>query len=163
MKTPVPGASIGISDLDVLALTLHHEASGDGVRGMTAVGCVIRNRTAWGKWGLTMRDVCLAHKQFSCWRPAGGTTNYGRLVMHADAIRAGRRPPVMAPAYAVAEAITHGLSADLTGGADHYWAPLSMRPVGREPAWARGVTARRVVDLHVFIRLRPGSSEVSRA
>ena len=39
MTRPVPGASIGLTDRAVFALTLHHEASGEGRRGMVAVGC----------------------------------------------------------------------------------------------------------------------------
>lgn len=157
----VPGASIGLADLDVLALTLHHEASGEGVRGMTAVGCVIRNRAAWGKWGPSMRDVCLAWKQYSCWRPAGGTTNYGRLVAHADAIRAGRRPLEMAKAYEVARALL-ATQPDVTGGADHYYAPAAMLPRGRVPEWAIGVTPTATIGGHVFLRLRPAEG-VARA
>lgn len=155
---PVPGASIGLSDLDVLALTLHHEASGEGPNGMTAVGCVIRNRAAWGKWGPTVRDVCLAHKQFSCWRPAGGTTNYGRLVLHADALRAGRQVAVMAKAFSVARGILGGQVPDVTRGADHYYAPAAMLPPGRVPEWAVGVTPTTRIGGHVFFRLRPGEA-----
>lgn len=158
----VPGASIGLDDRSVLALTLHHEASGEGRQGMLAVGCVIRNRAAWGQWGPTMRDVCLAHKQFSCWRPAGGTTNYGRLVMHADALRRGQRPPVLLAAFDCAASVIEGAE-DSTGGADHYWAPRAMVPPGRVPAWAMGVTPTATIGGHVFCRLRPGGAEVARA
>lgn len=157
MKRAVPGASIGLDELSVLALTLHHEAGGEGRRGLLAVGCVIRNRAAWGKWGPTVRDVCLAFKQFSCWRPAGGTTNYGRLVQHAEAIRAGRRPPVMAAAFEVAADVLAGVP-DITGGADHYFAPAAMLPKGRVPDWALGVTPAATLAGHVFFRLRPAAA-----
>jgi N-acetylmuramoyl-L-alanine amidase len=162
-RRPVPGASIGLDDRSVLALTLHHEASGEGRRGMLAVGCVIRNRAAWGKWGPSLRDVCLAWKQYSCWRPAGGTMNYGRLVVHADALRRGLRPPVLLLAFDVADAVMHGVEQDLTGGADHYWAPRAMVPPGRVPSWAVGVTPTATIGGHVFCRLRPGGAEVIRA
>lgn len=157
-----PGAAIGLSELEVLVLTLHHEASGEGRRGMLAVGCVIRNRAAWGKWGPTLRDACLAFKQFSCWRPAGGTTNYGRLVMHADALRAGRRPPVLQAAFDCAQAVLADVE-DETRGADHYFAPAAMLPKGRVPAWAAGVTPTATIGGHVFYRLRPRDAEVARA
>jgi len=161
-KRAVPGASIGLSELDVVALTLHHEASGEGRRGMHAVGCVIRNRAAWGKWGATVRDVCLAHKQFSCWRPAGGTTNYGRLVLHADALRAGRRPTALQAAFDVAQELLDGMP-DVTVGADHYYAPAAMLPKGRVPDWAQGVAPTTTIGGHVFFRLRPRDAGVARA
>lgn len=161
-KRAVPGASLGLDDLSVLALTLHHEASGEGRRGMLAVGCVIRNRAAWGKWGPTMRDVCLAFKQFSCWRPAGGTTNYGRLVIHADALRRGTRLPVLLGAFDCAASVIAGAE-DMTLGADHYYAPRAMVPSGRVPTWAMGVTPTMTIGGHVFLQLRPGGAEVARA
>lgn len=162
VKRVVPGASIGLSDLEVVALTLHHEASGEGRRGMHAVGCVIRNRAAWGKWGPTMRDVCLAHKQFSCWRPSGGTMNYGRLVLHADALRRGQRPPLLQLSFDVAQALLVN-APDVTGGADHYYAPAAMVPKGRVPRWAEGVAPTTTIGGHVFYRLRPRDAEVARA
>lgn len=162
-KRAVPGASIGLSDLDVFALTLHHEASGEGRRGMRAVGWVIRNRADWGKWGPTVRDACLAWKQFSCWRPAGGTTNYGRLVVHADALRRGQRLPALLPAFDVAAAVLEGAAADETRGADHYYAPAAMSPKGRVPDWAQGIAPTATIGGHVFYRLRPRDAEVVRA
>lgn len=161
MTTPrrtEPGAATGLSELEVLALTLHHEASGEGPNGMVAVGCVIRNRAEWGKWGPTLRAVCLAFKQFSCWRPAGGTTNYGRLVLHADSVRAGRMPTGLAKAFDAARGILGDLP-DVTHGADHYFAPASMFPKGSTPVWARGLTPTTTIGNHVFFRLRPTDEE----
>lgn len=149
-----PTASKYLTELDVLALTLHHEANGEGVLGMTAVGCVIRNRVDWGKWGKTVRDVCLYPMQFSCWIPAGGRVNYSRLQQHADAIRAGSRPPSMVRAYEVASALLGGGQEDVTNEADHYYAPKAMRPVDAVPKWARGLTPVAQIGAHTFYRLR---------
>lgn len=153
--SPRPDAARHLSELDVTALTLHHEAAGEGAIGMVAVGCVIRNRVAWGKWGSTYDAVCLARVQFSCWRPSGGTTNYARLVQNAEAIRSGRRSPSMALAYMVVAAIMDGSQEDITNGADHYYAPKAMVPKGRVPAWAEGLTPTAVIESHRFYRLRP--------
>lgn len=157
MKT-VPAAARGLSEREVFALTLHHEAASEGARGMAAVGCIIRNRVAWGKWGHSYWDVCLARKQFSCWRPAGGTVNYGRLVEHADELRAGGRPLAMQRAFNIADAVMGGTQPDLVGGADHYWAPAAMIPKGKTPEWAIGVTPVLEIGRHRFIRLRPTSA-----
>jgi spore germination cell wall hydrolase CwlJ-like protein len=150
-----PDVARHLSDVDVTALTLHHEAASEGVTGMAAVACVLRNRVAWGKWGSTFADVCLARAQFSCWRPAGGTTNFARLSNNADAIRAGRRPTRMATAYEIAKAVIAGTQEDITGGADSYYAPKSMVPKDRIPSWAEGQTPTAVIGGHRFYRLRP--------
>lgn len=158
-RTIEPSIAKGLSELDVLALTLHHEAYGEGITGMFAVGCVLRNRRAWGKWGPTLRNVCLAPKQFSCWRPAGGTTNYTRLVTHAEALRAGQRPGLLAKAFGVAYAMLDEVVDDVTAGADHYWAPNAMVPKGATPKWAVGITPTAHIGGHIFIRLRPVAAD----
>lgn len=144
-----------LSDVDVFALTLHHEAGAERLSGLIAVAAVIRNRLAWGKWGRTLTDVCLAPWQFSCWIPAGGAANHERLVMHARAIRAAHRPHAMAVAYAVADDDT---LIDPTGRADHYYAPLAMVPRDRVPEWAQGIEPSAVLGNHRFYRLRKGTT-----
>lgn len=146
-----------LGELDVLALTLHHEAGGESLLGQMAVACVIRNRAVWGKWGPTLRDVCLANKQFSCWQPIGGADNYLSLVGHADALRAGKRPDVMRRAYQVAHSIL-GDAPDVTNHATHYYAPAAMVPPGRLPVWAKGRTPSAHIGGHVFFNLRPAET-----
>jgi hypothetical protein len=99
--------------------------------------------------------VCLAHKQFSCWRSGGGIKNFGRLTSNADAIRAGQRPPAMARAYDLAGKLLGGsLGYDVTLGADHYYAPISMNPPSTPPYWANGLTPSAIVGRHIFYRMR---------
>jgi spore germination cell wall hydrolase CwlJ-like protein len=152
-----------LSDIDVLALTLHHEAGAERLIGLIAVASVIRNRVAWGRWGKTVTDVCLAGAtnrrgvlitQFSCWIPEGGPINHKRLIENADAIRAGKRPTTMRRAYDVAEAVLEDGLPDPTGRADHYYAPLAMVPVNRVPDWAQGKEPSAVLGAHRFYRLR---------
>lgn len=144
----------GLSDLDVLALTLHHEAGAERLIGLIAVACVIRNRVTWGKWGRTVTDVCLAPWQFSCWVRQGGAVNHARLIENADQLRRGNRPPVMRRAFDVAEAVLEDGLPDPTGKADHYYAPGAMVPVNRVPEWAQGREPSAVLGAHRFYRLR---------
>jgi spore germination cell wall hydrolase CwlJ-like protein len=147
----------GLSELDVLALTLHHEAGGEPLEGQAAVGCVVRNRAERGIGGRTVRDVCLARAQFSCWQPTGGEANFARLRAHVRAIRDDRqRPRGMRRAYELAAALLGGTLQDVTNGADHYFAPAAMRPPGRVPVWARGLTPTAQIGGHVFFRLSKG-------
>ena len=67
----------------------------------------------------------------------------------------------MAAAFAVAQEVMAG-APDITVGADHYFAPAAMTPVGRVPEWAQGAEPTVVLGGHVFFRLRPGA-EVARA
>lgn len=54
-----------LSDLEILTLTLIGEARGEPIEGQVAVASVIMNRARTSK--LTVGEICLAPKQFSCW------------------------------------------------------------------------------------------------
>lgn len=142
----------GLSERDVLALTLDAEARSGGPMSMLAVGGVIRNRAAWGPWGRSMRAVCLAPRQFSCWNP-GTDRNHVRLVDLAEEIAAGRTPEVLKTAYEIADALAGDVD-DLSNGADHYYAPAGMVPPGRVPKWAVNRTPTAHIGGHLFFRLR---------
>lgn len=141
----------GLSPSETLALTLYHEAGGEGRRGMEMVAAVIARRKALGFTGTTWREVCLAPRQFSCWTPSATDANHQRLVRHAQLLRVGQRPPVLREALAVAEAAVAGtLPADVAGGADHY----CTAAVWPQTAWAKGQTPVATHGAHVFFRLR---------
>lgn len=153
MPTPREIAD-GLTDLQVLALTLHHEAGAERLIGLIAVASVIRNRVAWGKWGRTYTDVCLADWQFSCWVPQGGRINHQNLVKHAEQIRSGKIPRAMQRAFDVAQAVLEDGLPDPTRQADHYYAPKAMVPPDRVPDWAEGRQPSAVLGAHRFYRLR---------
>lgn len=169
MKAPTPTElAQGLLQEEVLGLTLHHEAAGEGRRGMVAVGSVIANRRAWGRWGTKFSQVCTfwvpAKKtgrplaQFSCWVPEGGRTNHRALVEHANQLRVGRVPPTLRLALDVARDVIAGAEPDPTGGADHYYAPTSMAPPGAVPTWADPAKLTVIIGNHHFFRLRPTES-----
>lgn len=151
MKPPTPKTlARGLTPTEVLALTLHHEAVGEGREGMLAVGHVILNRVG-ARWP-TVEDVCLARAQFSCWAPVDGVKNHNALVMHANAIRLGVRPPSMRLAFEIAEALLASATEDPTGGADHY---LTTKLLDTDPpSWADRSKVTRVLGDHTFLRLR---------
>lgn len=144
----------GLSELQVVTLTLHHEAALEGRIGMMAVGNVLRNRRAWGKWGPTMRDVCLARRQFSCWSPDGGKLNHDALIRNVRSMRDGDDPAILMLAADLANHLSEIRCFDLTDGADHYYAPAAMKPMGARPAWAQGRTPVLRFGGHTFYRLR---------
>ena len=54
-----------VTDINVLAATLVTECGGEPYAGIMMVGEVIANRARQS--GKSLREVCLASKQFSCW------------------------------------------------------------------------------------------------
>lgn len=155
--TPEPLAARGLTQTDVFALTLHHEAAGEGRRGMVAVGKVILRRAALKFTGRTVREVCLARGQYSCWAPTQGKENHHKLVEHANRIRLGTPPAEIDLAYEVARSLLEGGEVDETGRADHYYAPGAMVPRGSVPYWAEGQTPTAEIGGHIFLKLRPES------
>jgi hypothetical protein len=155
-----------LSPVQTLALTAWAEARSMLVPGkgwrpapMRARACVVNvvlnrvkvGRLAWG--GGTVKGVCLAPSQFSCWRPVQGEANYVALVALAEQVLAGTATDAL---YRECEALAlvgvAGLLVDSTKGATHYYSPASMVPKGRVPAWAVGQTPVADVDGHLFFK-----------
>ena len=104
----------------MLARTLQAEAGNQGPEGMLAVGAVIRNRAAAGKYGDGLQGVIMKPGQFSAWN---GATEY----------RNGEQGQNMnfqpnAEALAAADAVLAGQYEDVTGGATHYYNPDISQP-----------------------------------
>ena len=140
-------------DRSVLALTLWAEARDQGLDGLNAVGCVIRNRMADPRWPDTAKGVCLQPKQFSCWNP-GGDANHARLMAQAERMVTGLpvTDPRLAECLFLADGLLSGVLIDRTKGSTNYWAPLAMIPAGRIPDWAKGKRPVTIGD-HKFLKL----------
>ena len=128
-------AVYALSDEQVVALTLLGEARGEGNTGMYAVACVIKQRSANRR--LTLRQVCLQRKQFSCWNGKGVST---RLL----------RSPSAAYATRIARHLVGGGNLELgyVKNADHY---CTLRT---NPYWARGEETVAVIGNHKFYKLK---------
>ena len=142
-----------LTEPQVLALTLYGEARGEPIEGRVAVGCVIRNRVESGRWGGSYRHVCLQKWQFSCWIPEGGITNYETVMSAARMLLRGRVLPVLSECLWIADGLISGALLDRVRGANHYYNPKAMKPVGRIPGWAKGKTAHVTVGEHLFFTL----------
>ncbi|UAT28906.1 cell wall hydrolase [Dinoroseobacter phage vB_DshP-R7L] len=103
-----------------LARTLQAEAGNQGAEGMLAVGAVIRNRAASGKYGDGIDGVIMKPGQFSAWNSetgyAGGEQGQNMNFQPND------------EAMAVAQAIISGQYEDSTQGATHYYNPAVSQP-----------------------------------
>jgi spore germination cell wall hydrolase CwlJ-like protein len=137
-----------LDDAQVCIVTLYGEARSESLDGIVAVGNVVRNRVADGRWGSTYRAVCLAPWQFSCWNPAGGSRNYDRVATLVRSLAAGEAsdPVVRELTYLAHGLIRPGWLRDNVQGATHYHtATLTPRP-----AWARTVAPVVQRGSHVF-------------
>jgi N-acetylmuramoyl-L-alanine amidase len=140
-----------LSDRDVLALTLWAESRGEPVEGKIAVGCVIRNRMAARRQ--SVREVCLAPMQFSCWQPLGGKANHDALAVMVDTLASGRAPGdvVLRECQWIADGLLSHACRDITRGADHYLT-TAMLSSTKKPGWVRTMTWAATVGAHAFYR-----------
>lgn len=133
----------------VLALTAEHEAAArlEPGRGWVPnppaarldIMNVCQNRVNAGRHdvprfkGLGLKDVCLQHRQFSCWDSLGGPDNFYRLMKDAQQLLAGELPgqPLL-DALAMAHTVAAGGLIDFLRYATHYYA--TSMPAA--PAWA---------------------------
>lgn len=113
-------------DDQIAVRTLWAEARGEPNEGQRAVAHVLINRQKDGRWGKTLAEVCLAHKQFSCWLQSD--PNWKALLRLSDF------DPVLVSVGAALSAARQ--EPDFTGGATHYYA-LSMP---NAPIWTLGAT-----------------------
>jgi len=156
-----------LDDVTAPALTAWAEARGDrreggsSVEERIAVLSVIRTRARLGRQ--TLKAVCLAPRQFSCWNP-GDDTNHLALLEQAERLVTHQAvDPILLETIYLAEGIAGDVILDRVGGATHYYAPDAMVPRGRVPAWARGRRPVAVVGRQLFFRLHDAPGGVLRA
>lgn len=146
--------TLSLTETQILLLTLWGEARSEPVEGRIAIGAVIRNRFMWGKWGESYAKVCLAPWQFSCWREAGGKSNYQAVMAMAQALAQGREitDATLRECGWIAHGIIGAWLRDNVKGATHYYSPGAMVPVGRVPVWALNLSPIAKVGAHLFFR-----------
>ncbi len=132
-------------DLDIVARTLYGEARGEyaqaGPAALIAVANVIVNRLKKGeRYGKTLTEVCLKHRQFSCWN--AGDPNRP-LIQQEDL----EKDPLFVLCKNVARKVSQEEWPDLTRGSDHYHA-LSCKP-----SWSRAHKIKLRLGHHIFYKL----------
>jgi spore germination cell wall hydrolase CwlJ-like protein len=144
-----------LSDQTALIATLLGEAANEPVEGQIAVACVVRNRARHPRWwGRSIRGVCVAKSQFSCWFE--NNTNTERVYALADALH--RRQDATGPLSVVgqlhwiAAGVIDDMLLDNTGGADHYLTRALYQSAAC-PTWAKGRAPVATHGAHVFLRL----------
>jgi len=131
-------------DLQIGAITVYCEASGESPEAQLAVAFTFENRLAdpSHRYGRSVAEVCLRRYQYSEWN--------ADQVDNTNLLRAARCPasdPVLqACAYAVQEAMSGGVT-DPSGGATHYH-DTSIPP----PSWTQGATRTGQIGRLVFYK-----------
>jgi len=112
---------------EIVAATIWAEARNQGVVGMAAVACVIRNRLMAATWyGKSWPGVCLNPWQFSCWN----VYKDGSKDPNLDRILHGPTGCEWHQALCLAELAMEGHIKDPTDGATHY------HTLDVSPSWA---------------------------
>jgi N-acetylmuramoyl-L-alanine amidase len=144
-----------ISDQTALIATLLGEAANEPVEGQIAVASVVRNRAKHPRWwGKTVRGVCVAKAQFSCWWESNANTD--RVYALADALH--RKQDATGPMslvgqlHWIAAGVIDDMVLDNTRGCDHYLTTALLKS-DRCPKWARGKAPVAVIGAHSFFRL----------
>lgn len=135
-----------LSDAQALAVTIWGEARSESIEGKVAVGNVVRNRMATRF--ATMKGICLADRQFSCWN-RDGSANHTRVLQAAEQLLTPDRPMFDASlreCLFIAQGIIGGALTDNTFNATHYFVASMKSP----PTWARGHTPVVTIGAHVF-------------
>jgi hypothetical protein len=164
-----------LSDRQTLACTAWAEARkvprGDHspVEELIAVMVVVRNRlphfAQWRASVATYKAICLAPSQFSCWNPNSGGpgSNHDALMVQAGLLVDGAAlvdrlsllpvglDPELRECLYLADGVIIGELRDRTDGANSYWAPAAMLPVGRVPAAAVGKAHLLIGDQYFFV------------
>ncbi|MDR2766040.1 MAG: cell wall hydrolase [Holosporaceae bacterium] len=130
-------------DLEILARTIYGEARGElldfGIASLMAVADVVLNRRR-KNFAATIRDVCLAPLQFSCWNE--NDPNRRKV----EAI--GADCCIFRKCLEVAKNTLEEKWPDLTDGCDHY----HHRDL--KPYWAVYLRPKRIFGRHYFYNLK---------
>ena len=120
------------SPLQCLTLNIYHEARGEGVEGMWAVGEVTLNRVKDNRWPSSICSVVYQDKQFS-W-----THDKIADEMHEED---GKKL-----SESVARLVIAGLNLNLTQGGTHYHADYVT------PSWSSSLIKTTTINNHIFYK-----------
>ena len=122
------------SDAFIAAATICAEAGGEPYAGQVMVGETIANRAI--RSGASIRDVCLAPRQFSCWN------NRGTMELRMQTMR---KHPAWNDCLMIAKGICQPAYTPVSP-ATHYYAPKRCK----RPSWVKGMRLVAVFGNHRF-------------
>lgn len=130
-------------DVQILARTIYGEARGEykncGTKALEAIGCVVRNRSI--ERNQSIRDVCLAPSQFSCWNR--NDPNRLKILM------VNTNDKLFLICLDIAQRIIENKISDFTYGSNHYYSKY-LKSI---PYWAKGRIPKITIGNHIFFKL----------
>lgn len=135
-------------DLNILAKTIYGEARGEyghpagGMTALIAIGNVVMNR--WkekGRYGKSVKEVCLKPWQFSCWNKNDPNRALIERMTDPD--------DIFEICQNVAQKVYKGEWTDVTLGSNHYYSSLLALP----PKWAIHRKPQISIGRHIFFKL----------
>ena len=124
-------------EMSCLALNIYHEARGEGIEGMVAVGYVTRNRVESKRFPDTFCEVVHQNRRPGTRKCQFSWTCDPRTKEPSDYMS-------LEVSYAIAQGIVLGLMGDPTGGALHYFAK------GKRLVWASRLRFSQAIGRHVY-------------
>jgi len=98
----------GLTEAQIMALTIYGEARGEPYEGKVAVGSVILERVEHRDWdGKTLHEVCLMPYQFSCFLPADPNFKALKLIA-GDWDTKITRSKALSECYSIAKGLLDG-------------------------------------------------------
>ena len=98
----------GLTEAQIMALTIYGEARGEPYEGKVAVGSVILERVEHRDWdGKTLHEVCLMPYQFSCFLPADPNFKALKLIAGDWGTKIARSK-VLSECYAITSGLLDG-------------------------------------------------------
>lgn len=141
-----------LTDREAFLVTLWGEARGEPIEGKVAVASVIMNRWKHPKrYGQTIKAVCHARSQFSCWWRFGGAENYQAVMQRANvlATKGGTfNDQLWRECEWVVDGLLSGSVRSRVGASTHYLTSSLLRI--DPPDWAIGKKPHYVVAAHSF-------------
>jgi len=138
----------GLTEAQIMALTIYGEARGESREGKIAVGSVILERVDHREWdGNTIHEVCLMPYQFSCYLP--GDPNFQALRLIAqDWETKAMRSMAMSECYQVAVGLIDGTIPRTPEIAAAHCCQYKTKKASA--AWAKKMKVILTIDQHEF-------------
>jgi len=126
-----------VAAANIISYTLYAEARGEPFEGMKAVAAVIQTRAR--RAGISMAEVCLQSKQFSCWN---GLTDVPEFYITGEGIKTADLA-----ARTKCFGLTWVLMVNTTPW--HHFTHF-YNPDKATPGWAYDLKGTRIIGRHVF-------------
>lgn len=134
------------NDRDILSRTIYGEARGElhkfGKKSLCAIANVVLNRLKQGRYGKSIKEICLKPYQFSCWNK--NDPNYGKL----------NQLKILDSVFSFCESLAEDFLKtssdtiiDYTDGATHY------HHKAIKPYWADASLRTAEIGTHIFYKL----------